>query len=112
MGDVDGDAPPGPDLAERLSAPLAGADDAVNAVHDRLNAAVPWLWTPLAVPRPEQRLGPSHHALYAAHAALGLALLRRRRTFGVVLAVASWAVFTGAWNRRADQAASAARRAR
>ena len=112
MGGVDEDAPPGPDLAERLSAPLAGLDGRVNAVHDRLNAAVPWLWTPLAVPAPDERLGPAHHALYAAHAAVGLALLRRRRTVGVVLAVASWAVFTGAWNRRADQAASAARRAR
>ena len=112
MEGVDGDAPHGPDLAERLSAPLAGADDRVNAVHDRLNAAVPWLWTPLDVPRTETRLGPAHHALYAVHAAIGIALLPRRRTVGVVLAVASWAVFTGAWNRRADQAASAARRAR
>ena len=112
MGDVDEGAPPGPDLAERLTAPLAGADDAVNALHDRLNAAVPWLWTPLAVPRTDERLGPAHHALYAAHAAAGLVVLRRRRGVGVVLALASWAVFTGAWNRRADQAASAARRAR
>ena len=118
---MDGDAPPPPGLAERLSAPLADADDAVNGLHDALNAAVPWLWRPLDVPAPDEPLGAPHDALYGAHAALGLGVLlllapRRARATaalgGAVLAIASWAVFTGAWNRRAGQAASAARRAR
>ena len=118
---MDEDAPPPPGLAERLTAPLAGADDAVNGLHDALNAAVPWLWRPLDVPAPAEPLGAPHDALYAVHAAVGLGVLlllapRRMRgaaaVGGAVLALGSWAVFTGAWNRRAGQAASAARRAR
>lgn len=118
---MDDDAPPPPGLAERLTGPLAAADEAVNGVHDGLNAAVPWLWRPLAVPTPDEPLGPPHDVLYAVHAGVGLGLLlliaprgirRPAAVGGALLAAASWAVFTGAWNRRAAQAASAARRAR
>jgi hypothetical protein len=101
----------------RATAPLAALDDAVNDVHDRLNRAVPWLWAPLDVPQSDRPLGRAEHALYAAHsaAAVALAVAFGRPRAALVLtgaAIASWAVFTGAWNRRAGQAASAARRAR
>ena len=121
MGRVDDGAPSAPGLAALLTAQFAGFDDAVNGLHDRLNAALPRLWWPLHPPAAEQRLGPPEHALYAAHVALaGAALLllapRRTRAAAVVATACagavSWAVFTGAWDRRADQAASADRRAR
>ena len=121
MVGVTEDAPPRPDAAVRLTAALATHDDAVNGLHDALNDALPWLWTPLAPPRPDEPLAAPHHALYALHAGLGIGLVAlavrgRTRTAvavgGALLGAASWAVFTGAWNRRAAQAASAARRDR
>ena len=121
MGAVDDDAPPRPSPASACTMPLAAADDAVNALHDRLNAALPRLWWPLSVPSADRRLGLAEHALYAAHAGAGIVLAsavapRRLRpplvAVGVVAAFASWALFTGAWDRRADQPASAARRER
>ena len=117
---MDGDAPPHSTLADRLTKPFAGRDDEVNAVHDTLNAALPRLWWPLRVPTSDARLAAPHHALYAVHAGIGLAALaliapRRSRAVvlaaGVALAGASWAGFTGAWDRRADQADSCERRA-
>ncbi|MGI9117253.1 MAG: hypothetical protein ACR2JV_06425 [Gaiellales bacterium] len=116
---MDGDAPTHPSAAARLTARIALADDAVNGLHDRLNDLAPRLWWPLAVPSPSRRLGPAEHALYGVHAGVGIAVarllvpraLRRPATVvGVSVAAVSWAVFTGAWDRRADQAASAARR--
>lgn len=117
MEGVDGAAPDERDLAALATAFLAPADDVVNGVHDRLNGAVPWLWAPLDVPAVDERLAGSQHALYAVHSgvAIALALALGRRGTALALtgaAIASWAVFTGAWNRRADQAASAARRTR
>ena len=114
------DAPPLPGLADRLSRPLAAQDPSVNALHDRLNEAVPWLWWPLTVPSASARLGASEHALYAVHAGLGLVAVtlvaprtQRRRILrgGALIALGSWAVFSGAWDRRADQAANDERRA-
>lgn len=121
MEAMHGDAPPPPSAAARLTGPLAEADEAVNALHDRLNEAAPGLWWPLRAPAADRRLGRPEHALYATHAGLGLAvaaaLAPRRLRVPVavataVLGAASWAIFTGAWDRRADQAASAARRSR
>ena len=120
MSPMDGVAPPPSTLADRLTEPLAGNDDKVNAVHDALNAALPRLWWPLRVPSTDARLAAPHHVLYAVHAGIGLAALalitpRRSRAVvlvaGVALAGASWAGFTGAWDRRADQADSCERRA-
>lgn len=118
MRPMDGVAPPGRTLADRLTEPLSALDDGTNDVHDALNRAVPWLWWPLTVPSPARRLGASEHALYAVHAGVGVGaacLLGPRRgriaALGAVAAVASWALFTGAWDRRADQAASCDRRA-
>jgi hypothetical protein len=111
MAPVDGDAPSERSLADRLSAPLAAVDADVNDVHDRLNALVPWLWRPLSPPGVEDRLDARHHALYAAHAGVGVvaaALLvpgprRRGALVGLaVVAAVGWVVFTGAWDRRAD----------
>ncbi len=114
------EAPSPPSLASRLSGSLAVADAAVNDVHDRLNRAIPWLWTPLAVPSAAHRLGTAEHVLYGVHAGLGLGVaaavlpspLRRPALLvGALVAAGSWAVFTGAWDRRADgaQADDAAR---
>ena len=119
MGSMDRDAPPSRTPADRLSEPLVDLDDGVNAVHDALNRAVPRLWWPLSVPSAERRLGSREHALYAVHAGLGLTaavLVGRRGTRGHTIALggaaalASWVLFTGAWDRRADQAASWERR--
>lgn len=114
------DAPPPPSAADRCTRPLTGADPAVNALHDALNAALPWLWWPLRVPSDVRRLAVPEHALYAVHAGLGITLAcalaprparRRVAGAGALLAAASWAVFTGAWDRRADQDARSERRA-
>jgi hypothetical protein len=112
------DAPPSRSTADRLTEPVSALDHGTNTVHDALNDAVPWLWWPLTVPPAERRLGAREHALYAVHAGLGIAaagLVGRRRArnvgAGVVVAFASWALFTGAWDRRADQSASSDRRA-
>lgn len=110
---MDRDAPSPPSLADRLSGAVAAWDPAVNALHDRLNEAIPWLWRPLDVPAADRRLAPPEHALYGAHAAIGLGLaaavlprpLRRPvLVAGALVAAGSWAVFTGAWDRRADRA--------
>lgn len=112
MGAMHGDAPLPPTTADRLTGALAPLDDAVNAVHDDLNARVPWLWWPLEAPGPDERLDAPRHALYAVHAGLGLAMAglvagRRARpgalVVGAALGLASWALFTGAWDRRADR---------
>ena len=107
-------------LPDRLTRSFAGTDGHVNRVHDALNARLPRLWWPLDVPKTWNRLGAAEHALYAAHATIGLSIVvgltrpRVRRHAGaitVVAAVVSWAMFTGAWDRRADsQAESSARR--
>lgn len=111
MGAMDDDAPLAPTTADRLSRAAAPFDDAVNALHDDLNGRLPWLWWPLTAPSADARLDGPRHALYGAHAAIGLAaagLLTGRRArpavvlLGGVLAAASWALFTGAWDRRAD----------
>ena len=118
MRPMDGVAPPSRTVADRLTARVAGLDHGTNAVHDALNRAVPWLWWPLSVPSSDARLTAREHALYAVHAGVGIGaacLLGSRRgriaAIGGVAAVASWAVFTGAWDRRADQADSCERRA-
>jgi len=106
------DAPSTASLADRCSRSLRPWDPRVNAVHDDLNAALPRLWWPLSVPSRDDRLGAAEHALYAVHAAVGIGLaaaLTRRRgvaSGGVLLAVLSWAVFSGAWDRRADAQAT------
>ena len=119
MRPMDRDAPPSRTPADRLSGPLSGLDDGVNALHDALNRAVPRLWWPLSVPSAERRLGAREHALYAVHAGRGLTtavLVARRGTRGHTIApggaaaLAAWVLFTGAWDRRADQAASWERR--
>ena len=112
MGAMHDDAPGPRSAADRLSAPLAPLDDPVNALHDDLNVRLPWLWWPLEAPAPDRPLGAPQHALYAVHAGLGLAaaaLLAPRGSrsgvlaAGAVLGLASWALFTGAWDRRADR---------
>lgn len=112
MGAVHDDAPDPRTAAERLTGPLAGLDDPVNALHDDLNARLPWLWWPLEPPAPGQRLRAPQHALYAVHAALGvgaavLVAPRRARSgvlaAGAVLGLASWALFSGAWDRRSER---------
>ncbi len=107
------DAPSTTSLADRCSRRLAAHDARVNALHDDLNHRLPRLWWPLSVPDATQRLSGREHALYAVHAALGLgvALLVTRRpgpvaSGGAILAAASWAVFSGAWDRRADAQAT------
>jgi RsiW-degrading membrane proteinase PrsW (M82 family) len=114
---MNGDAPPPRTVADRLTERLSGLDHGTNGVHDALNRAVPWLWWPLTVPAEDQRLTAREHALYAVHAGLGIGvagLLGSRRgrivAIGGIAAVASWALFTGAWDRRADQADSWERR--
>jgi hypothetical protein len=116
MGAVTRDASPAPTLADRLSGHAAALDDPVNAAHDDLNRRVPWLWWPLTAPGPDERMDGPRHALYAAHAGLGIAFAaalagRRGRSAalvgGVALAAVSWALFTGAWDRRADRLADA-----
>jgi len=119
MSPMNGDAPPSPTLADQLTKRFATLDHSTNAVHDALNRAVPWLWWPLTVPGTDRRLAAREHALYAVHAGLGIGLAcalspARSRSIAVaggVAALASWAIFTGAWDRRADQAASCERRA-
>jgi hypothetical protein len=112
MGAVHDDAPLPRGAADRLTVPLASLDDPANALHDDLNARLPWLWWPLEVPEADARLGAPQHALYAVHAGLGLAAAalrvpRRARpgavAVGAALGLASWALFTGAWDRRADR---------
>jgi hypothetical protein len=100
-------------LAVRLSGPLAPVDGAANAITDGMNAAVPWLWWPLAVPARDAPMPAAANALYAVHAVV---LQRAARLAGVdvgpvpatVLAAAGWPWFTGAWDRRAAQLAAAA----
>lgn len=94
--------------AARLSSHLRRFDAPINAAHDRLNTRFAGLWWPLSPPSPERSLGPSEHALYAVHvgiATLAVLLLPvpRRPTIGLLalLGLGSWAVFTGAWDRRA-----------
>lgn len=117
---MNGDAPPHRSVADRLTERVSALDHDTNDVHDALNRAVPWLWFPLTVPAADRRLSAREHALYAAHAGLGIgaaclvgsARTRRRIALvGGVAAIVSWAVFTGAWDRRADQADSNERRA-
>lgn len=112
MRSMPDDAPPLRSSADRLTEWVSACDDDINATHDALNRAVPRLWWPLTVPPVQRRLGAREHALYAVHAGLGLgaaALLTPRRTrslvlvIGAAVAVGSWAAFTGAWDRRADQ---------
>jgi hypothetical protein len=106
-------------LASRLTGPLAVADTRVNDLHDVLNARAGALWWPLSPPPPDRTLGPPEHAMYAAHMVIALGALRvvgagRRTSLGLLLAGAvGWAVFTGAWDRRAYGAAgSVLRRSR
>jgi hypothetical protein len=114
MGAVHDDAPDPRSGADRATGPLAGLDDPVNALHDDLNGRLPWLWWPLTAPARDARLAAPQHALYAVHAGLGLAaaaLVAPRRArpavlvVGAALGLASWALFTGAWDRRADRLA-------
>ena len=108
-------------LPDRLSRRLESFDEHVNRVHDDLNLRLPRLWWPLEVPQQQQRLGTAEHALYVLHAtvgatvAFGLTPRRYRRRVGTMIVVAgfvSWAIFSGAWDRRADaQAESSDRRA-
>jgi hypothetical protein len=108
-------------LPNRLSQRFAGFDDRVNRVHDDLNMRLPRLWWPLTVPQTRQRLGTAEHVLYAVHATIGATVVagltpaRFRRRAGAITLVAgvvSWAIFSGAWDRRADaQAESSDRRA-
>jgi len=112
MGGMDDVAADTRGVADRLTGALGPLDEAVNALHDDLNTRLPWLWWPLTAPAPAERLGGPQHALYAAHAGLGLAVAalaapRRLRpgvlVVGAAIGLASWALFTGAWDRRADR---------
>jgi hypothetical protein len=105
-----GDAPTSRTVADRLTERVSALDHGTNAVHDALNRAVPSLWWPLAVPSAANRLTAREHALYAVHAGIGITaacLVGSRRgrivAVGGAAALASWALFTGAWDRRADQ---------
>ena len=105
-----GVAPPTRTVADRLTAGIAVLDHRTNTVHDALNRALPSLWWPLSVPATDRRLAAREHALYAVHAGIGIGVAcllhsHRRQTLviGGVAALASWAIFTGAWDRRADQ---------
>ena len=100
------DGRPDSALALLLSRPLAPLDEAVNAVTDALNDAIPWLWWPLAVPPRETIMSPGAHVLYVVHAVAGWAAARAAGLrLGPRLALAGgfagWALFTGAWDRRA-----------
>lgn len=95
-------------LADRLTRSLSRFDPSVNALHDGLNDRFAPLWWPLDPPEEDHPLAAPEHMLYAAH--VGLALLAaalspmpQRRIIGAIAIVgfASWAVFTGAWDRRA-----------
>lgn len=54
--------------AVALSAPVRAADAPLNAVTDAMNAGVPWLWWPLAVPAASEPLPLAAHGLYVVHA--------------------------------------------
>lgn len=89
-------------LAMTLSAPVVRADHANLALQDAINAAVPWLWWPLEVPAVERPMPPGAHALYVVHAWVIARTIGLPRGPGwTVATVASWAIFTGAWDRRA-----------
>ena len=98
-------------LADRCSSALAEFDAPVNRLHDSLNRSFPRLWWPLVPPAADRRLAGAEHGLYVVHAALGLGVVflaggRRSRPLvvvgGTAVAAVSWAVFSGAWDRRAD----------
>lgn len=81
----------------------AALDRPANAVTDAMNAAVPWLWWPLAVPARDAPLSGAAHVLYAVHAVVLWRVARRPPVAAsIAVAVAGWVVFTGAWDRRAE----------
>jgi len=102
----------------RLTQPLAFADDRVNAFTDWTNRWLGWTWWPSARrPDPGRPIGADAHAAYLAQTLVftlvaewlmarfgalpsGRALWRDRVT-QLVLTFLSWAVTTGAWERRA-----------
>lgn len=89
-------------LALALSAPLAGLDGPNLAFQDALNARAGRLWWPLAVPSAHTPMPPEAHALFLVHAwviARVAGVPRGRAWAGATLA--GWALFTGAWDRRA-----------
>ena len=105
-------------FAARATAPLAFADDAVNGVHDRLNAALPWVWWPIGPPSRRRPIPASAHALNAlavvADAVLPELVERaagrevptgarrwRRRALAVLRTGVPWLMLAGAWDRRA-----------
>jgi len=71
-----------------------------------MSAAAPWAWWPLDVPPRAQPFSGGAHGLYVVHA-VGLhagaraAGLRVPVPVATALALAGWAVFTAAWDRRA-----------
>ena len=91
-----------PTTADRLSRPLRRLDGPNLALQDRLNALVPWLWWPVGVPSADEPMRTGAHVLYAVHALAVARVLRvPRRPWAAAVAVASWALFSGAWDRRA-----------
>lgn len=100
-------------FADRLTRSLGRFDPPVNAIHDGLNDRFAPLWWPLEPPEEDRPLAAPEHALYAAHVGLALVAVAlspvpRRRIIGAIAIAgfASWAVFTGAWDRRAATYAS------
>ena len=111
-------SPRSPTLPARLTRPLAFADEPLNALQDRLNAAMPWVWWPLGRPNPRRPLPASAHLLAAVHIVGGTMLpepllrafggdlptggrLWGERLGSVLLSAALWIVAAGAWDRRA-----------
>lgn len=94
-------------VATALSAPLAPLDERNLAFQDHLNASIPWLWWPLEVPAAGEPMPGGAHVLYLAHAwVIARALRLPRRGPWTLATLLSWALFTGAWDRRAARTAA------
>ena len=94
-------------LAIALSTPLERWDAPNLALQDALNARAGRLWWPVGVPAADAPMPAGAHALYAAHA-WGIAAVLRV-PLGRPWAAATlltWALFTGAWDRRASYRSS------
>lgn len=89
-------------LARLFSAPLEPWDRPNLRLQDGLNRRVARLWWPVGVPSRNAQMPTAAHGLYVVHAWGIAALVRlpRRRAWGL-MTFASWALFTGAWDRRA-----------
>jgi hypothetical protein len=106
-------------LIARATAPLAFADDRVNAASDWMRRRTPWAWWPAQPPSPRRPIGAEHHAAYALQSVGITALVEglacatgnlpsgrrlwRDRGIQLIATVAAAAITTGAWDRRADR---------